>query len=109
MIPRQSQKSARRSIDEALRKLRLMADEMNRLRNAKSVPGPASRTIPVRIDGRRAGGGEVRAGETHLVGEEGEELVTFGQRGFVHNARATASILRNATARMVPGGKWTGV
>ena len=93
-----------RSIDEALRKLRLMADEMNRLRNAKSVPGPASRTIPVRIDGRRAGSGEVRAGETHLVGEEGEELVTFGQRGFVHNARATASILRNATARMVPGG-----
>lgn len=45
---------------------------------------------------QRASGGPVRAGGTYLVGEEGPELVTFGQSGLVHDAMKTARIMRNA-------------
>ena len=46
--------------------------------------------------GRRASGGPVMAGRTYLVGEQGPELVTFGQHGRVHS---------NADSkRMVSGG-----
>lgn len=41
----------------------------------------------------RASGGPVSAGKTYMVGEEGPELVTFGQDGFVHNASSTKAML----------------
>lgn len=44
----------------------------------------------------RASGGPVSAGGTYLVGEQGPELVTFGQSGFVHDAMKTVRIMRNA-------------
>jgi hypothetical protein len=56
------------------------------------------------IDGARASGGPVRAGGTYLVGEEGPELVTFGQSGFVHNTRATTNALSGARDAVSPGG-----
>lgn len=51
-----------------------------------------------RFDGARASGGPVRAGRAYLVGEEGPEIVTFGDHGFVHNASRTAQAIRNGAA-----------
>lgn len=48
------------------------------------------------LAGTRASGGPVKAGGSYLVGEEGPEIVTFGQNGFVHDAMKTAQIIRNA-------------
>lgn len=48
------------------------------------------------LAGARASGGPVKAGGSYLVGEEGPEIVTFGQDGFVHDAMKTARIIRNA-------------
>ncbi len=86
------------SIDEALQKVRRLAAELGGLRGGiTNVDGP------VGIDGTRAGGGDVRAGGTYLVGEEGPELVTFGQRGFVHTARQTMRAMRGAVSRFGSG------
>ena len=87
------------SIDLALEKVRRLSAELGGLRNGiANVPGPAG------IDGGRAGGGDVRARGTYLVGEEGAELVKFGQKkGFVHNARATMRAMCGATARLASG------
>lgn len=85
------------SITRALEQVRALSRELSALRGSVgNVPGPA-------IDGARASGGDVRSGGTYLVGEEGPELVTFGQRGFVHNARATMRAMRGATARLASG------
>lgn len=56
-----------------------------------------------KVDGARAKGGDVRSGGTYLVGEEGPELVTFGQKGFVHTAARTAKMMRNAALASAPG------
>ena len=86
------------SIDRALQQVRRLAAELSSLQGGVgTVDGPL-------IDGARAGGGDVNRGGTYLVGEEGPELVTFGQKGFVHNARATMRAMRGATARLASGG-----
>lgn len=86
------------SIDAALQKVRLLASGLNNLPGATSaVNGPS-------IDGQRAGGGDVKRGGTYLVGEEGPELVTFGQKGFVHTARQTMRAMSGAASRFGGGG-----
>ena len=45
----------------------------------------------------RADGGPVWPGEPFLVGEEGPELVTFGERGHVHDAATTAELASAAS------------
>lgn len=84
------------SITRALEQVRALSRELSSLRS-----GPVGAQIPV--DGARAGGGDVRSGGTYLVGEEGPELVTFGQSGFVHTARQTARMLRGAASRFASG------
>lgn len=41
----------------------------------------------------RADGGPVQPDELYLVGEEGPEFVTFGQAGWVHDARTTVQMM----------------
>jgi TP901 family phage tail tape measure protein len=84
------------SITRALEQVRALSRELSSLRS-----GPVGAQVPV--DGARAGGGDVRSGGTYLVGEEGPELVTFGQSGFVHTARQTARMLRGAASRFASG------
>lgn len=48
---------------------------------------------------RRASGGPVSAGRTYLVGEEGPELVRFGQAGMVIDAPGTRSMLSGGMAQ----------
>lgn len=57
-------------------------------------PSPASRTIggPM-ISGRRSGGGPVSQGKAYMVGEDGPEIVTFPENGFVHTAQRTARMM----------------
>jgi phage-related minor tail protein len=43
--------------------------------------------------GMLADGGPAKAGGTYLVGEQGPELVTFGQDSFVYNAAETSAIM----------------
>jgi hypothetical protein len=50
-----------------------------------------------RVSGRRAAGGPVLPGGSYLVGEQGPELVTFGQHGMVHNAATTAAAMSGGT------------
>lgn len=45
--------------------------------------------------GARASGGNVKAGGTYLVGEQGPELVRFGSAGRVYNNNETKSMLGN--------------
>lgn len=63
-----------------------------------------------KVDGARADGGSVLAGNTYLVGEQGPELVTFGQSGFVYDNSSTASALaaikaNTASVASLPAGE----
>ena len=49
------------------------------------------RSIPGQIE-RRAEGGPVWPGQPFWVGEEGPELVTFGEAGYVHDATTSAQM-----------------
>jgi TP901 family phage tail tape measure protein len=80
------------SIDAALAKVQRLSANLNAING--SSPGVRT-SVP--IDGARAKGGPVGSGETHLVGEEGPELVTFGRSGLVHSAGATMRMLRGMT------------
>lgn len=51
------------------------------------------------VAGARAAGGHIRAGETYLVGEGGQELVTPTRDAYVHNARDTNRMLGNQGGR----------
>ena|GEM_PF-3713963 len=54
------------------------------------------RNVQIRASGGmefRADGGPVAPGQPYIVGEEGPELVTFGQRGMVHDAESTRQML----------------
>lgn len=57
----------------------------------------------------RASGGSVQAGRPYLVGEEGPELVTFGQDGMVHNASQTAAMMSGSSGGSAWGGGATTV
>ncbi len=62
------------------------------------VTRPRTVRITARFDtggftGMLADGGPAKAGGTYLVGEEGPELVTFGQDSFVHNAGETSAMM----------------
>jgi ABC-type transporter Mla subunit MlaD len=50
--------------------------------------------------GRRASGGPVSGGKTYWVGENGPELVTFGDNGYVHNAAASRAMTSGASGGM---------
>jgi len=64
--------------------------------NAMQGLGSAKVAVPTRsIDGARAKGGDVRAGGTYLVGEEGPEIVTFPKSGLVHDAARSARMMRS--------------
>jgi len=65
-------------------------------RSLQSMPSTAITATSSALAGARASGGPVKAGGSYLVGEEGPEIVTFGQDGFVHDAMKTARIIRNA-------------
>lgn len=45
----------------------------------------------------RATGGNVRGGRTYWVGENGPELVTFGEDGYVHNAAQSQAMMSGAS------------
>jgi TP901 family phage tail tape measure protein len=92
------------SIDDALAKVQRLSSELARINNGVATVGSQ-----VPIDGRRAGGGDVRSGGTYMVGEEGPELVTFGQRGFVHTARQTMRMMSGAAKRIGGGGQPMGL
>lgn len=65
-------------------------DRLSRL-NAQIAALP--RNVQIRAQGGvefRADGGPVLPGRPYIVGEEGPELVTFGEAGFVHDAATTA-------------------
>lgn len=54
------------------------------------------RNVQIRAEGGmefRAEGGPVAPGQPYVVGEEGPELVTFGQRGMVHDTDTTRQML----------------
>ena len=62
------------------------------------VTRPRTVRITARFDtggftGMLADGGPAKAGGTYLVGEQGPELVTFGQDSFVHDAAQTSAIM----------------
>ena len=68
-------------------------DRMSRL-NAQIAALP--RNIEARATGGvefRAEGGPVSPGQPYIVGEEGPELVTFGQSGMVHDAATSAQMM----------------
>ena len=52
-----------------------------------------SKSQAARFAGKRAAGGFISAGSMYLVGEEGPEVITATQNGYVHNARETADML----------------
>jgi phage-related minor tail protein len=54
--------------------------------------------------GYLADGGPAKAGGTYLVGEDGPELVTFGQDSFVHNAGETSSMMARGAGSAATGG-----
>lgn len=51
-----------------------------------------SKSQAARFAGGRASGGYISAGSMYLVGEEGPEIITATQNGYVHNARETAGM-----------------
>lgn len=65
-------------------------------RALQSMPSTVVTATAPALAGARASGGPVKAGGAYLVGEEGPELVTFGQNGIVHDAMKTARVIRNA-------------
>jgi hypothetical protein len=58
--------------------------------------------------GERAGGGDINAGATYLVGEAGRELVTSRQNAAVLNNRATEALLGQSSGAMGGGGAGMG-
>lgn len=52
----------------------------------------------------RASGGPVKAGKSYMVGENGPELVTFGEDGYVHPAGQTQGMLSGTSGGSVPAG-----
>jgi TP901 family phage tail tape measure protein len=54
------------------------------------------------VDGAFAKGGKAKAGGTYLVGEEGPELITPRQDGFVHTAAETRRMMTGAAGRSMP-------
>lgn len=78
------------SIDAARTKVEALS------RSLQSMPSTSVTATSAALAGARASGGPVKAGGSYLVGEEGPEIVTFGQDGFVHDAMKTARIIRNA-------------
>lgn len=48
--------------------------------------------------GGRASGGPVTGGKAYWVGEQGPELVTFGQNGYVHNSGASRAMTTGTPA-----------
>jgi hypothetical protein len=59
---------------------------------AQSITPAVKVVDPSRTVERRASGGPVWPDEPFLVGEEGPELVTFSQPGYVHDAASTAQM-----------------
>ena len=95
------------SVDQALRKMQQISTEKAGIDSRAGMPRPAvggpPASSPVVVDGARAGGGDVKAGKTYLVGEEGPELVTPDKDGFVHTARDTARIMREYVSAPMAG------
>jgi len=85
----------RESIDTALAHARQLSAEIRGLSG-----GPVKTEAAVPLDGKRRSGGPVRRGGRYLVGEDGPEVVEFGQDGFVHNARETAAMLRGISGQV---------
>jgi hypothetical protein len=54
----------------------------------------------------RAVGGDVKAGKSYMVGEQGPELVTFGSDGYVHDTQSTRAMLSGASGGSA--GSWGG-
>jgi hypothetical protein len=54
--------------------------------------------------GKRASGGPVAGGKTYWVGENGPELVTFGENGFVHNAADSRAMTSGGSSMGMGGG-----
>jgi len=52
---------------------------------------------------QRASGGPVKPGQPYLVGEQGPELVTFGENGTVHTASDTAAMMSGASGGSMGG------
>jgi hypothetical protein len=74
----------------------------------RSIPPEVYTRLVAEADqgfGRRASGGSVRAGNAYLVGEEGPEVVTFGDNGWVHNAHDTAAMMTTGQRAMA----WQGM
>jgi len=85
---------------------------LKRLEIGQNLPPDQAGNLPVvpatvndllRYGGARQSGGNVRAGQTYLVGEQGPELVKFNQPGtVVPNPATTASSSRSVIERTSP-------
>jgi hypothetical protein len=104
---------AGKEFDAFMAKWRSVPDEAEKTFRFKieAAAGSATAWSMVRAAERqlegRATGGPVKAGQTYRVGENGPEIVTFGQDGYVHNAAATRAMTSGASGGSAMGA-WGG-
>lgn len=73
----------------------------DRLSSLNAQIAALPRNVAIRAQGGvefRADGGPVEPGQPYIVGEEGPELVTFGQRGMVHDADTTSRLMAGSAS-----------
>lgn len=94
---------AGKEFDTFMAKWRSAPDEAEKIYRFKieATAGSATAWSMVRAAERqlegRATGGPVKAGRTYRVGENGPEIVTFGEDGYVHNAADTRAMMSGAS------------
>lgn len=92
-------------------------DKLNGKRITYTLVQRGGRTIGIKDDRglqtagdegvyRRAGGGGVQAGRTYWVGENGPELVTMGENGWVHTAADSQRMMAGTAAAGPTGGAY---
>ncbi len=74
------------------------------LRNFRiPLPKPGAGSTAPEIAGARAIGGQIVGGRNYLVGENGAELVTPSQSGYVHTASETSKMMGGGSAGSASG------
>ncbi|MGP4048785.1 hypothetical protein [Streptomyces sp. 2A115] len=125
-VPPEKRAALKAKIDDLREKVRQAKDELASLRNRTVTITTVRRTIaqnntsgrPGQGEGgvsKYAAGGTPKAGELAMVGEQGPELVVFGQAARVFDAGKTKSMLSGTvgagwdTARGLAGGMGAGI
>lgn len=98
-----------KDFDTFMAKWRAVPDEAEKIFRFKieATAGSSTAWSMVRAAERqlegRAMGGSVKAGRTYRVGENGPEIVTFGEDGYVHNATQTKAMMSGQSGGMAMG------